>query len=195
MIRTIAGYAGLALVAVGLLATLAPDADAGGAPKSPLDLTVKNIDGQNVPLKKYKGQVVLIVNTASKCGYTPQYASLEKLYGAYKTKGLRVLAFPSNDFGGQEPGTETEIKEFCSLNYKTTFDLFSKVETKGTGQSPLYKFLTAKETNPKFAGPIEWNFTKFLVNKKGVVVARFPSNVDPASPQVMQAVEAALKEK
>jgi glutathione peroxidase len=179
---------------IAALATIAPGADAGGAPKSPLDFTVKNIDGKDVPLSKYRGNVVLIVNTASKCGYTPQYATLEKLYEKYKDKGLRILAFPSNDFGHQEPGTEGEIKQFCSLNYKTTFDLFSKVATQGPDQAPLYKFLTSKETNPKFAGPIEWNFNKFLVGRDGQLIARFKSPQDPLSPEVVSAVEAALKQ-
>ena len=177
-----------------VFATLASEAEAGPA-KGPLDFTVKNIDGKDTPLSKYKGQVTLIVNTASRCGFTPQYASLEKVYEKYKDKGFRIAAFPSNDFGGQEPGTETEIKQFCSLTYKTTFDLFSKVATKGPTAAPLYKFLTSKETNPKYAGDIEWNFTKFLVDKKGNVVARFKSNVDPTSPEFTQALEAALAAK
>jgi glutathione peroxidase len=180
-------------VSIAALATLAPGADAGGAPKSPLDFTVKNIDGKDVPLSKYRGNVVLIVNTASKCGFTPQYASLEKLYEKYKDQGLRILAFPSNDFGQQEPGTANEIKQFCTVNYKTTFDLFAKVATQGPDQAPLYKFLTSKDTNPKFAGPIEWNFNKFLVGRDGQLIARFKSPQDPLSPDVMNAVEAALK--
>lgn len=161
--------------------------------KSPLDFTVKNIDGQDVSLSKYKGSVVIIVNTASKCGYTPQYASLEGLYQKYKDKGLKILAFPSNDFGKQEPGTEKEIKEFCSTKYKTTFDLFSKVITQGQGQAPLYTYLTSKETDPKYAGAIEWNFTKFLVGKNGQLIGRYKSNVDPLSPEFIAVVEAALK--
>jgi glutathione peroxidase len=175
-----------------VVGSVLPQASADPA-KSPLDFTVKNIDGKAVPLAKYKGSVVLIVNTASKCGFTPQYASLEKLYEKYKDKGFKILAFPSNDFGGQEPGTETEIKQFCSLNYKTTFDLFSKVVTKGDNAAPLYKWLTSKDTDPQFAGDIGWNFTKFLVDKKGNVIARFPSNVDPLSPEFDKAVQEALK--
>jgi glutathione peroxidase len=180
--------------AITAFATLAPESEAM-AGKSPLDLTVKNIDNKEVSLGKYKGNVVLIVNTASKCGYTPQYASLETLYQKYKDKGLRILAFPSNDFGGQEPGSEKEIKEFCTLRYKTTFDLFAKVATKGEAQSPLYKFLTSKETNPKYAGAIEWNFTKFLVGRDGAVIGRYKSGVDPMSPEFIEALEAALKAK
>jgi len=195
MLKTLLLPGLLALTAsVVALAAFAPGADAGGAAKSPLDFTVKNIDGKDVPLSKYRGSVVLIVNTASQCGFTPQYASLETLYEKYKDKGLRILAFPSNDFGHQEPGADPEIKQFCTLRYKTTFDLFSKVATQGPEQAPLYKFLTSKETNPKFAGPIEWNFNKFLVNRDGQVIARFKSPQDPLSPEVISAVEAALKQ-
>lgn len=189
--RLLSGVLLLAASAV-VVATVAPNSEAGPI-KGPLDFTVKNIDGKDVPLSKYKGSVVLIINTASKCGFTPQYASLEKVYEKYKSKGFKIAAFPSNDFGGQEPGTETEIKQFCTMNYKTTFDLFSKVQTKGSGAAPLYQFLTSKETNPKFAGDIEWNFTKFLVDKKGNVIARFKSNVTPDSPEFIDALEKALK--
>ena len=189
--RWIAAVMGL-IVSTGVAATIAPSAEAGG-PKGPLDFKAKTIDGKDVNLSKYKGQVVLIVNTASKCGYTPQYATLEKLYEQYKAQGLRVLAFPANDFGAQEPGADTEIKQFCTLNYKTSFDLFSKISTKEPNQFPLYKYLTSTDTNRKFAGPIEWNFTKFLVDRKGNVVARFKSSVDPMSPEFTAAVEAALK--
>jgi glutathione peroxidase len=162
-------------------------------PKSVLEFKVKNIDGKEVPLSAYKGKVLLIVNTASRCGYTPQYEKLEALYQKYKGKGLRILAFPSNDFGAQEPGTEREIKEFCSSRFHVTFDLFAKVATKGTAQAPLYKFLTDKATNPKFAGEIPWNFAKFLVNKKGEVIARFAPGDDPMGTAILAAVEAALK--
>jgi glutathione peroxidase len=180
-----------------LLAALPGEADAAG-PKStavrnsPLAFTVKNIDGKNVPLSRYKGKVVLIVNTASLCGNTPQYAGLESLYQKYKARGLRVLAFPANNFGSQEPGTNDEIKTFCSAKYKTTFDLFSKISVKGDDQAPLYRFLTAKETNPKFAGDVEWNFAKFLVGRGGQVIARFPAGHDPLSPDVIAALEAEL---
>ncbi len=170
-----------------------PHHAAKAAPKGPLDFTVKDIDGKEVALTKYKGNVILIINTASKCGFTPQYASLEGLYQKYKDKGLRILAFPSNDFGGQEPGSEKEIHEFCTTRYKTTFDLFSKVKTQGQGQAPLYAYLTSKTTDPKFGGAIEWNFTKFLVGRDGQLIARFKSAVDPLSPEFTGAVEEALK--
>jgi len=182
-----AGVAMLALAAMG----------AGPTPSSPggggvLGQTVKDIDGRDVPLGRYKGKVTLIVNTASKCGLTPQYASLESLYQKYKGRGLRIVAFPANNFAGQEPGTNGEIKQFCSTKYRTTFDLMGKVSVAGEDQAPVYKFLTSKETNGKFAGPIEWNFAKFLVGPDGQVVARFPANKDPLAPEVVEVIEAQL---
>lgn len=181
------------LVGLSALALVAGAASEGApSPPGPLRYTVKDIDGREVPLAKYTGQVVLIVNTASRCGLTPQYASLEKLYQKYKGEGLRVLAFPANNFGGQEPGQDAEIKAFCALNYKTTFDLFGKVSVKGADQAPLYRFLTEKQSNPRFAGDIEWNFAKFLVGRDGQVIARFPANQDPLTPEVVAAVEAEL---
>ncbi len=163
--------------------------------KSVLDFKMKDIDGKEVKLKKYKGDVLLIVNTASKCGYTPQYEGLQAIYTKYQAQGFEVLGFPANNFGGQEPGTETEIKEFCESKYKVTFPMFAKISVKGEDQHPLYNFLTAKETNPKFAGDISWNFNKFLVNRKGEVVARFSSKDKPDGETVTQAIEKYLKEK
>ncbi|MBC7804537.1 MAG: glutathione peroxidase [Akkermansiaceae bacterium] len=193
MLKRFASSVILSLAAVAVFTAMPADA----APaKSPLDFKVRNIEGKTVPLSRYKGKVTLFVNTASQCGFTPQYASLETLYGRYKGKGLRVLGFPANDFGNQEPGTDAEIKQFCSARFNTTFDMFSKVTVApGAGQSPLYAFLTGKDTNPKFAGPVQWNFTKFLVDDKGQVVARFDSSKDPLSPEVVRAVEAALAKK
>src|SRR5512144_1344263 len=134
----------------------------------PLDFTVKDIDGKDVDLAKtYKGKVVLMVNVASQCGLTPQYAELEKVYETYKERGLVVLGFPANEFNGQEPGTNAEIKEFCTSKYKVSFPMFSKIVVKGEGIHPLYKFLTEKESDPAFAGEIKWNFTKFLVGRDG----------------------------
>ncbi|MBC8135728.1 MAG: glutathione peroxidase [Fibrella sp.] len=183
-------------IAFGIIAVAAATSADAAPAKSPLDFTVKNIEGKTIPLSRYKGKVTLFVNTASQCGFTPQYASLETLYGRYKGKGLRILGFPANDFGGQEPGTDAQIKQFCSLRFKTSFDMFSKITVApGTGQAPLYAFLTGKDTNPKFAGPVQWNFTKFLVDDKGQVVARFDSSKDPLSPEVVSAVEAALAKK
>ncbi len=163
--------------------------------KSVLDFTVKNIDGKDVKLKTYKGDILLIVNTASKCGYTPQYEGLQAIYDEYKAQGFTVLGFPANNFGGQEPGKESEIKEFCESKYKVKFPMFAKISVKGEDQDALYKFLTAKETNPKFGGDISWNFNKFLVNRKGEIVARFSSKDTPESEAVKQAIEKYLKEK
>jgi glutathione peroxidase len=163
--------------------------------KTVLDFKMKNIDGKDVKLKKYKGDVLLIVNTASKCGYTPQYEGLQAIYTKYQSQGFMVLGFPANNFGGQEPGTETEIKEFCESKYKVTFPMFAKISVKGEDQHPLYNFLTSKETNPQFAGEISWNFNKFLVNRKGEIVARFSSKDKPDGEAVTQAIEKYLKEK
>ena len=167
---------------------------AAGKAASVLDHTVNDIDGKPVALSHYQGDVLLIVNTASKCGLTPQYEALEATYEKYKGKGFQVLAFPANQFGGQEPGTDAEIKKFCTGNYHTTFPVFSKIVVKGQGIHPLYEFLTSKETDPKFAGPIKWNFAKFLVNRKGEVIARFDPTVKPDAPEVVAAIESALGE-
>lgn len=158
-----------------------------------LKFIVKDIDGKTVNLGRYQGSVILLVNVASLCGNTPQYASLQKLYDKYKTKGLVVLGFPSNDFGKQEPGDNKEIKLFCTSKYKVTFPMFSKIDVKGDDQAPLYKFLTDKETDPKFAGDIEWNFAKFIINRKGEVVARIPAKTDPATGDVVATIEKQLK--
>ena len=165
--------------------------------KSPsiLDFKMKDIDGKDVKLKKYKGKVLLVVNTASKCGYTPQYEGLESTFGKYKGQGFYVLGFPANNFGGQEPGTEAEIKEFCTSKYKVTFPMFAKISVKGADQDPLYAYLTSKETNPQFAGDITWNFNKFLIDRKGHVVARFTSKDKPDGEAVTQAIEKYLAEK
>ena len=165
------------------------------ASPSILDFKMRDIDGNDVKLKKYKGNVLLVVNTASKCGYTPQYEGLEATYEKYRDKGFYVLGFPANNFGGQEPGTEKEIKEFCTSKYKVTFPMFAKISVKGEDQDPLYAFLTSKETNPDFAGDITWNFNKFLIDRKGKVVARFSSKDKPESEAVTQAIEKYLASK
>jgi glutathione peroxidase len=156
---------------------------------------MKDIDGNDVKLKKYKGEVLLIVNTASKCGYTPQYESLQAVYEKYQAQGLTILGFPANNFGGQEPGTNTEIKEFCESKYKVKFPMFAKISVKGDDIDPLYKYLTSKETDPDFAGEITWNFNKFLIDRKGKIVARFSSKDKPDSEAVTSAIEKYLKEK
>ena len=163
--------------------------------RSVLDFKMRDIDGKEVKLKKYKGDVLLVVNVASKCGYTPQYEGLQATYAKYKDRGFSVLGFPANNFGSQEPGTETEIKEFCSSKYHVTFPMFAKISVKGVDQDPLYKFLTDKETNPDFAGDIKWNFSKFLVDRKGKVVARFEPKVKPDSDEVNAAIEKYLAAK
>ena len=157
-----------------------------------LDFTVNDIDGNSVDLSQFKGKVVLIVNTASKCGFTYQYEDLQKLYTKYQEQGFVVLGFPSNDFMSQEPGTDAEIKTFCSTTYGVTFPMFSKMSVKGEGQSPLYAFLTGDETNPKFSGKISWNFNKFLIGIDGVIINRFGSRDKPLDPKITEAVEAAL---
>ncbi len=161
--------------------------------KSVLEFKMKDIDGNDVKLRKFKGNVLLVVNTASKCGYTPQYEGLEAIFEKYGSQGFYVLGFPANNFGGQEPGTAAEIKDFCTSKYKVTFPMFAKISVKGDDQDPLYKFLTDKGTNPNFAGDITWNFNKFLIDKKGNIVARFSSKETPESESVTQAIEKYLK--
>jgi glutathione peroxidase len=157
------------------------------AASSIYDFSPKSIDGKTVPLTGYKGKVVLVVNVASKCGYTPQYAGLEALYQKYKDRGLVIAGFPANNFGLQEPGTDEEIKTFCSTKYNVTFPMFSKVSVKGDDKAPLYQYLTAN------AGEIKWNFTKFLVGKDGKVIKRFDSAVKPDSEELTSAIDAALR--
>lgn len=158
------------------------------------DFVVKDIDGNDVPLSKYKGKVLLIVNVASRCGFTPQYQQLVDLYNRYKDQGFAILGFPANNFMGQEPGTNEEIKTFCQTRYNVNFDMFSKISVKGEDIHPLYSYLTSKDTNPKFGGEIRWNFTKFLVDKNGNVVARFEPRTKPDDPEVIAAIEKALKD-
>jgi glutathione peroxidase len=158
-----------------------------GAVTSFFDLGATTLDGKPVSFSQYKGKVLVVVNTASECGFTPQYEGLEKLYESYKDKGVVVLGFPSNDFGGQEPGTAEEIKTFCTKKYHVTFPMFAKVKTKGEGQSPVYTFLTARNAAP------EWNFHKYVVGKDGQVRASFESKVKPESDELKAAVDAALR--
>ena len=157
-----------------------------------LNFTMNSIDGRPIDLSKYHGRVVLMVNVASQCGYTPQYAGLEELYKKYAANGLSILGFPSNDFGAQEPGSDAEIAQFCKQNYGVEFDMFSKIVVRGPGQSPLYKYLT---THPKFSGQVDWNFEKFLVGRNGEVIGRFKSEIEPSSKQILSAIENALASK
>ncbi|HEV3030067.1 MAG TPA: glutathione peroxidase [Polyangia bacterium] len=150
------------------------------------DISATTIDGETQSLGEYKGKVVLVVNTASECGSTPQYAGLEGLWRHYRDKGLVVLGFPSNDFGGQEPGDEASIKTFCTTKFKVSFPLFSKVKVTGQGQSPVYRFLAADYGEPK------WNFYKYLVSREGKVIKAFPNSVAPEDATLRAAVEAAL---
>jgi glutathione peroxidase len=177
----------------GLLALSASADDKPGA-DSVLKFQMKDIDGKPVDLAKYKGEVLLVVNVASQCGLTPQYKGLEAVYEKYKGQGFAVLGFPANEFGAQEPGSNEEIKSFCSSKYNVSFPMFSKIVVKGEGIDPLYKFLTSPETDPKFAGEIPWNFTKFLVNRKGEVIARFSPKDKPEDEKVVKAIETALAE-
>jgi glutathione peroxidase len=160
-----------------------------------LNFKMKTLSGKEVDLSKYQGKVVLIVNVASKCGNTPQYEGLQALHTQYAKDGLAIVGIPSNDFGGQEPGTEKEIAQFCKKNYGVTFDMFSKVAVKGKDQCPLYKFLTSKETNPKFAGPVKWNFQKYLIGRNGEIVNRFEHRVKPESEEVVKAIKDELAKK
>ena len=157
------------------------------------DFTLDSIDGHPTSLAEFKGKVVLIVNVASKCGFTPQYAGLEALYEKYKERGFVVLGFPANNFLWQEPGTNQEIKAFCTRKYNVTFPMFAKVSVKGGDKTPLYQFLTDRKANPATGGEIGWNFTKFLVDKNGKVIARFGSSVKPESAQLTSAIENALR--
>lgn len=159
--------------------------------KSVHDFKVKNLAGEEVDLSKYKGKVALIFNAASKCGHTKQYSGLQALHEKYKDKGLAVLGFPANEFGGQEPGTDAEIGEFCKKNFGVTFDMFSKVVVKGEGKTPLFQYLT-ETANPDLKKEIGWNFEKFLISKDGKLVARFASGVMPDSAEITSAIEAQL---
>jgi len=173
-----------------------PAAEKGDKAVPPaLNFTIKDITGKPVELSQFQGNVILFVNVASKCGYTPQYKGLQKLYETYSKDGLVVIGVPANEFGSQEPGTDAEIKQFCTARYKVTFPMMGKVVVKGPGICPLYQFLTSKETDPKFAGEIGWNFEKFLVSRSGEVVGRFKSDVEPDAPELVKAVEAELNRK
>ena len=178
-------------LAIGLAA--AASAQEGAPMPSIYDFTLKDIDGRDRSLAEFKGQVLLLVNVASKCGFTKQYAGLEKLYQAYKDRGFVVLGFPANNFMGQEPGTEAEIKSFCSLNYGVTFPMFSKISVKGKTIHPLYAYLTDEELHPGSGGAVGWNFNKFLVGPDGKVLAHYGSRTAPEDSELAAAIEAALQ--
>lgn len=166
---------------------------AADTPKSIYDVPVKDIEGADTSLKPYQGKVMLIVNVASKCGKTPQYAQLEQLNQEFQKDGLAVLGFPCNDFGGQEPGTNSEIKQFCSIKYHVTFPMFDKVKVKGTEKHPLYEVLTGPAS--PFPGDVKWNFGKFLVGRDGKILKRFEPGVKPDAPEVVSAIKEALATK
>jgi glutathione peroxidase len=202
--KNTAKYTVLTFAAVGLLAVVGSGVSSDekkGEKKVPpvLNFKMKRLDGKSRDLSDYQGKVVLMVNVASQCGLTPQYEQLEALHEKYAEKGLAVLGFPANEFGAQEPGSDSEIATFCKDNYKVKFDMFSKVVVKPTKDGPepcpLYKFLTSEETDPKFAGEISWNFEKFLIGRNGEIVARFKPRVKPDSPEVIQAIETELAKK
>jgi glutathione peroxidase len=159
---------------------------------SVLDFTVKDISGSEVSLRKFEGQVLLVVNVASKCGLTPQYEGLQNLYDRYRDRGFQILGFPANDFLWQEPGSDSEIRQFCETKYSVSFPMFSKISVRGKGMHPLYEYLTGPDTNPRFAGKIGWNFAKFLLDRNGSIVARFEPKTEPMAPEVIEAVEKAL---
>jgi glutathione peroxidase len=193
MQTVIVAAAVLAAAGVGAYLVLRPDTKVPAAPegKGFYDFTLDSLGGKPTELKQYKGKVVLVVNTASKCGLTPQYAGLEKLYEDNKEAGLVVLGFPANDFGQQEPGTNKEISEFCTKNYGVTFPMFSKITVTGENMHPLYAWLL-DQTDKK---PIEWNFAKFLIGRDGNVIKRFPSKMKPEDPEIAAALKTALEAK
>jgi glutathione peroxidase len=165
------------------------------AEKSIYEFTMKDINGKDVPLGAYKGKVILLVNVASQCGNTPQYKDLEALYLKYRARGFVVLGFPANNFGEQEPGTDAEIKKFCTSTYNVTFPMFSKISVKGDDQHPLYRLLTSKDTDPEFAGDVKWNFQKYLISRDGKIIARFAPKLNPMSEEVTTTIEKALGTK
>jgi glutathione peroxidase len=188
LVHLLTATLGPVLAAMPVASLTSPDKASGGI----YDFTMKSIDGKNIPLSSYRGKVVLLVNVASQCGNTPQYKGLEALYRKYREKGFVILGFPANNFGQQEPGSDTEIKAFCTTTYNVTFDLFSKISVKGSDQHPLYRFLTSAETNPEFAGDVKWNFQKYLIGRQGKILGKFAPGLDPLSADITAAIEKAL---
>jgi glutathione peroxidase len=192
--RTLLGLT-VATLTLACVANGFADEKGGGKMAAPLDFKMTGLDGKEVDLSQFKGKVVLFVNVASECGYTPQYKTLQETYAKYSKDGLVIVGVPCNQFGKQEPGTSQEIQEFCTKNYGVTFPLLAKVDVNGGKACELYKFLTSKETNAKFAGPIRWNFEKFLIGRNGEVVARFASDMDPESEPFQKAIRDQLEKK
>lgn len=189
MFRTLAAACVAAVLALPAFAEDKGDSKVTG----PLSFTLKDIKGNKVELSKYKGKVMLLVNVASQCGYTPQYEGLQALYKKHEKDGLVIIGIPANEFGMQEPGTNEEIEKFCTGTYKVTFPMMSKIVVKGEGIDPLYKYLTAKETKPQPAGDITWNFEKFLIGKDGQVAARYAPDTEPNDAKLVSTIEAELK--
>ena len=181
---------GLLLLVIAIWGTVASALEKEGSMKTIYDFTMKDIEGKDVSLAEFKGKVVMIVNVASRCGFTPQYAGLQKLYETYGDRGFVILGFPANNFLGQEPGSEEEIMSFCSLNYGVTFPLGSKIEVNGPDRHQLYRLLAGE--GAEFPGDITWNFEKFLLGKDGRVLARFSPRTPPEDPSIIQAIEKAL---
>lgn len=163
----------------------------GHVPESIYEFKAENIDGKTISLDEYKGKTILIVNVASKCGYTPQYEGLQALYQTYRDEDFVILGFPANNFNGQEPGTDKEIKQFCTLEYGVDFPMFSKISVKGDDQSELFTYLTSLD-NPDFTGEIKWNFEKFLISKEGNLLRRFRSKAKPQSEEIVSAIKLEL---
>ena len=193
MKKSLVGVCLMSLVCVMSSAALAEKE--GKAVPGVLNFQMKQLDGKEVSLSKYQGKVVVIVNVASQCGYTPQYKGLQQLHEKYADKGLVVLGVPANEFGKQEPGTSEQIAAFCEKNYGVKFDMLSKVVVKGEGQCALYQHLTSEKTNPKFPGQVKWNFEKFVVGRNGDIVARFGSGVEPTSEKMTTLIEQELAKK
>jgi glutathione peroxidase len=194
-VRTLVGLvAGLLLMAPAFVH--AEGKDKGDKKVAPvLNFKMKSLEGKEVDLSQYQGKVVLIVNVASKCGNTPQYKGLQELHEKYGKDGLVILGVPANEFGKQEPGTNAEIAKFCESKYNVTFPMLAKVVVKGDGICPLYQHLTSKETDPKFGGPITWNFEKFLIGRNGEIVQRFKPKTKPESKEVTGAIVEELHKK
>lgn len=184
-----------AVLAVAVTGCSTPNPPAEGQADTVLRHNMTSIDGEQVDLANYKGKVVLIVNVASKCGFTPQYEDLEALYQRYKDQGFAVLGFPANNFMGQEPGTNEEILTFCRTNYGVTFPMFAKISVRGDDMAPLYRDLTSAAYSGQYAGKIQWNFTKFLLGRDGLVKARFGSRTKPLDAEVVEAIDGALVEE
>lgn len=182
----------VAVVSISIFFISNLSADENYTPESIFDFTMNDIDGNPVKLDTFKGKVILLVNVASKCGYTPQYKGLQKLYSKYKEKNFVILGFPANNFLWQEPGSNAKIKSFCSLKYGVEFPMFSKISVKGKKQHPLYKFLTSKSSNPLFSGKIRWNFEKFIFNTEGKLIGRFHPKIKPEDKRIIELLEKEL---